>query len=110
MTQARRTAGIVARAALWATWAAAMVFAPAAMHYFGYVESVPAGWEHLFDLWFFVPWSAAPVFALAVAALAYAYRDGSRLGGARPAWPPRWRSWPTSALRRRTTWDWRGLV
>ena len=69
MTQARRTAGIVARAALWATWAAAMVFAPAAMHYFGYVESVPAGWEHLFDLWFFVPWSAAPVFALAVAAL-----------------------------------------
>ena len=75
MTQARRTAGIVARAALWATWAAAMVFAPAVMHYFGYVESVPAGWEHLFDLWFFVPWSAAPVFALAVAALAYAYRD-----------------------------------
>lgn len=75
MTQARRTAGIVARAALWATWAAAMVFVPAVMHYFGYVESVPAGWEHIFDLWFFVPWSAAPVFALAVAALAYAYRD-----------------------------------
>lgn len=75
MTQARRTAGIVARAALWATWAAAMVFAPAVMHYFGYVESVPAGWEHLFDLWFFVPWSAAPVFALVAAALGYAYRD-----------------------------------
>ena len=75
MTQARRTAGIVARAALWVMWAAVMLLAPSVMGYLSYVESVPEGWGHLLGFWSFVPWSVAIPLALVAAALGHAYRD-----------------------------------
>lgn len=75
MTRARRTAGTVARAALWVMWAAVMLLAPSVMGYLGYVESVPEGWGRLLGFWSFVPWSAGIPLALVAAALGYAYRD-----------------------------------
>lgn len=75
MTQARRTAGTVARAALWVMWAAVMLLAPSVMGYLSYVESVPEGWGRLLGFWSFVPWSVAIPLALVAAALGHAYRD-----------------------------------
>lgn len=75
MTQARRTAGTVARAALWVMWAAVMLLAPSVMGYLSYVESVPEEWGRLLGFWSFVPWSVAIPLALVAAALGHAYRD-----------------------------------
>lgn len=75
MTQARRTAGTVARAALWVMWAAVMLLAPSMMGYLSYVESVPEEWGRLLGFWSFVPWSVAIPLALVAAALGHAYRD-----------------------------------
>ncbi len=75
MTQARRTAGIVARAALWVMLGTAMLLVPSAMGYLSYKESVPEGWGRLLGFWSFVPWSVAIPLALVAAALGYAYRD-----------------------------------
>lgn len=83
MLRTRRTLGLVARFAAWAAWLATMLFVPGALRYASYLEKLPEGWADPFDLWFFVPWSAAIPLAFVAAALTYSFRE--RIAGRRSA-------------------------